>query len=185
MFMVGVASSKGGVGKTTISWNLAACFAGQGLTVCLADIDEQQNSRDHAQIGEQPFTVLAAIPKDGFDVCIIDHAPGTRAKVFGDVIVRPLKANSLDEKSYARATPMYSGKKVIPVINMLRVKSATQKMIADRAVKNGALVIRERTIYHDSIAKGLSVFNMKKRARYDAMKEITALANEVEKCLVG
>ena len=44
--IVGVMSSKGGVGKSTLATNLAGYFANQGHEVMLGDIDRQQSSRE-------------------------------------------------------------------------------------------------------------------------------------------
>jgi chromosome partitioning protein len=41
---IGITNLKGGVGKTTISLNLAVCFAHMGYKVCIIDTDANQNS---------------------------------------------------------------------------------------------------------------------------------------------
>ena len=45
MPVIVVANPKGGVGKTTLSTNLAGCFAVRGDKVMLGDVDRQQSSR--------------------------------------------------------------------------------------------------------------------------------------------
>ena len=45
MPVIVVANPKGGVGKSTLSSNIAGCFARQGHTVMLGDVDRQQSSR--------------------------------------------------------------------------------------------------------------------------------------------
>lgn len=45
MSMIVVANPKGGVGKTTLSTNLAGWYAAQGLPVTLGDMDRQRSSR--------------------------------------------------------------------------------------------------------------------------------------------
>lgn len=41
---IGITNLKGGVGKTTLSINLAVCFAHMGYKVCIIDTDTNQNS---------------------------------------------------------------------------------------------------------------------------------------------
>jgi chromosome partitioning protein len=41
---IGITNLKGGVGKTTLSTNLAVCFAHMGYSVCIVDSDTNQNS---------------------------------------------------------------------------------------------------------------------------------------------
>jgi chromosome partitioning protein len=45
MPVIVVANPKGGVGKTTLSTNVAGCLASQGHAVMLGDVDRQQSSR--------------------------------------------------------------------------------------------------------------------------------------------
>lgn len=45
MPVIVVANPKGGVGKSTLSSNIAGCFARQGHPVMLGDVDRQQSSR--------------------------------------------------------------------------------------------------------------------------------------------
>ena len=45
MPVIVIANPKGGVGKSTLSSNIAGFFARQGHTVMLGDVDRQQSSR--------------------------------------------------------------------------------------------------------------------------------------------
>jgi chromosome partitioning protein len=45
MPVIVVANPKGGVGKSTLSTNIAGCLAAQGKAVMLGDVDRQQSSR--------------------------------------------------------------------------------------------------------------------------------------------
>ena len=58
-----VASSKGGVGKTTLSTNLAAHFAVDGKRTVLVDADRQGSSRHWAQ--KRAHMESAVLPIDG------------------------------------------------------------------------------------------------------------------------
>ena len=54
MPIVVVASPKGGVGKSTLSTQIAGYYASQGHTVLLGDADPQQSS--HLWLGLRPAT---------------------------------------------------------------------------------------------------------------------------------
>ena len=58
-----VASSKGGVGKTTLSTNLAAHFARDGKNTVLVDADRQGSSRHWAE--KRASMDHAVLPGDG------------------------------------------------------------------------------------------------------------------------
>ena len=45
MPVIVVANPKGGVGKSTLSTNIAGCLAAAGHTVMLGDVDRQQSTR--------------------------------------------------------------------------------------------------------------------------------------------
>jgi chromosome partitioning protein len=54
MTVIVVANPKGGVGKSTLSTNLAGYFAANGEWVALADLDKQQSA--HGWLGLRPDT---------------------------------------------------------------------------------------------------------------------------------
>ena len=59
MPVIVVANPKGGVGKTTLSTNLAGYLASRGRAVMLGDVDRQQSSRtwlDHRPAGLPTIT---------------------------------------------------------------------------------------------------------------------------------
>ena len=81
MTVIVVANPKGGVGKSTLSTNLAGYFAAQGEWVALADLDRQQSS--HAWLDLRPATLPAieswqvdldkpAKPPKGLEHAVID-----------------------------------------------------------------------------------------------------------------
>jgi chromosome partitioning protein len=62
MPVVVVANPKGGVGKSTLSTNLAGYFASQGYSVMLGDVDRQQSSR--TWLGLRPAAARPIRPWD-------------------------------------------------------------------------------------------------------------------------
>ena len=58
MKTLAIASQKGGVGKTTVSVNLAACLAAKGKRVLVVDLDAQANSSAWLGAGEEATGIL-------------------------------------------------------------------------------------------------------------------------------
>ena len=97
---IGVSNLKGGVGKTTISQNLAVCFAQMGFKTCIVDTDENQNSLAWSGVRSEelpPITVVGIVDvkalaktvdylhKD-YEVVIIDGTPSLSEMTTGIII---------------------------------------------------------------------------------------------------
>ena len=111
--IIGVLSQKGGVGKSTISINIAATLSRQGNRVLLIDADPQGSSMawSSAREGDPLFPVvgmakptlhkdLPEIAKD-YDHVVIDGAPrvndlGRAAIIASDVVVIPVQPSPYD-----------------------------------------------------------------------------------------
>lgn len=116
MFVIAVANSKGGCGKTTLATHLAARFAARGFGTGLADLDRQQSAR--AWLTRRP-TCLAMVqaveaealdgkrPK-GLDRLVVDcPAAMTKDTVrdlvrSADAIVVPVLPSVFDEDGTRR-----------------------------------------------------------------------------------
>ena len=114
MPIVVVASPKGGVGKSTLSTQIAGYYAAQGHTVLLGDADPQQSSHlwlglrpataNHIQAWEVDADEIAKPPKGGKagNVVVLDTPGGLDGKRFKDVmrladkIVVPLQPSVFD-----------------------------------------------------------------------------------------
>ncbi len=113
--VISITNMKGGVGKSTVTQNLAVCFAHKGYKTCIVDTDyELQTSTKWA--AERPddlpavptFAVkndelskrVVALKKD-FDIVIIDGTPAlfelsTRAIILSDVVILPILPSIAD-----------------------------------------------------------------------------------------
>ena len=112
---IGVSNLKGGVGKTTISQNLAVCFASMGFKTCIVDTDENQNSLAWSGVRSAdlpPITVVGItevkalaktvdyLHKD-YEVVIIDGTPSLSEMTTGiiiasDILIIPILPSAHD-----------------------------------------------------------------------------------------
>lgn len=107
-------SQKGGAGKTTCSWNIAAAAAADGLQVLMLDLDPQQSLRhwwdrreasepqmlaEDPAVSDLPRIVKAAA--DQFDALVIDTPPAADEWVVdvmacADRVIIPVRASGVD-----------------------------------------------------------------------------------------
>jgi chromosome partitioning protein len=95
MPVIVVANPKGGVGKTTLSTNLAGWFASRGHKVMLGDVDRQQSSRawlDLRPLGLPPITTWETShdqvvrPPKGTTHVVLDTPAGLHGKRLDEVM---------------------------------------------------------------------------------------------------
>lgn len=111
MPVIVVANPKGGVGKSTLSSNIAGCFARQGHTVMLGDVDRQQSSRLWLRLRPDNMPVIQtwdvsedhiARPPKGVTHVVLDTPAGLHGKgldavmKLADKVIVPLQASVFD-----------------------------------------------------------------------------------------
>ncbi len=111
MPVIVVANPKGGVGKSTLSSNIAGYYARQGHTVMLGDVDKQQSSRLWLQLRPESMPAIVswdvsedhiARPPKGTTHIVLDTpaglaGPGLDAVMkLADKVVVPLQASVFD-----------------------------------------------------------------------------------------
>jgi chromosome partitioning protein len=111
MPVIVVANPKGGVGKSTLSTNVAGYWARQGHAVMLGDIDQQQSSAMWLQARPEGLPVIkpweiddekVAKPPKGTTHVVLDTPAGIKGKrleaalKIADLILVPLQASMFD-----------------------------------------------------------------------------------------
>ncbi|MDR6194959.1 AAA family ATPase [Siphonobacter sp. SORGH_AS_0500] len=113
--IISVTSLKGGVGKSTLSQNLAVCFAHAGYKVCIIDVDTNQStirwsglrSEDNPAIpvfgqpdGIELSKNVKILARD-YEVIVIDGTPSlnkvtSKIILLADVLLIPILPSGLD-----------------------------------------------------------------------------------------
>ena len=111
MTVIVVANPKGGVGKSTLSTNLAGAFAASGEWVALADLDRQQSSHGWLALRPEGLPPIEtwrvdpdapAKPPRGLERAVVDTPAGlhgarlSAALELADKVVVPLQPSMFD-----------------------------------------------------------------------------------------
>lgn len=186
--IVGVLNQKGGVGKTTLSVNLAAALARNGERVLLIDADPQGSALDWAAAreGEPLFSVVglprATVHKEigtigkGYDHIIIDGPPrvtdlARSAIMASDVVLIPVQPSPYD---------VWAADEVVKLIDEARVYKESLKscFVVNRKIANTAIgrdvrdalssypvhvlnaSVTQRVVFAEAAARGQAVYEI-------------------------
>lgn len=209
MRKIAILNQKGGVGKTTLSINLARALQDAKFKVVLCDADPQGSARDWNDANNGKILPVVgmdrkSLPADiknieGYDIAIIDGAPQTKeltvaAIKAADVILIPVQPSALDiwatneliELIKERQEISNGSPKAAFIVNRQIQNTSVGKEVRDVLSQAGIKVFEagtfQRIVYSDSIATGNTVFETQDTKAKD---EIINIANELWEFING
>lgn len=199
--IIGVLSQKGGVGKTTLTLNLAAHFAGSGARVLVVDADPQGSALAWSSARERPplFPVIGmakpTLHRDlpdvasDYDMVLIDGAPrvndlGRAAILASDLVLIPVQPSPFDVwaaddtvRLVQEAQQFKENLRAAFAVNRKIVNTAIGRDVA-RAFDDAPFpvlpaAVSQRVVFAECAGQGLTVEEVAPAG--DAAREIAAL----------
>lgn len=205
--VVAILNQKGGVGKTTLTVNIARALARKGNHVLVVDSDLQGSARDWSAAGGENHLAVVGIDRptleksikaiqNGYHWILIDGAPGCNKMVISaikcaDIVLIPVTPSALDVWATSDLVDLIKtrqsiteGKPKTAFVITKRIRNTRIDRDLREALTSYDLPIFEastisRVSYVDSIAIGETVFDLPQKEK-DAKEEILAITNELE-----
>ena len=203
---IGITNLKGGVGKTTLSINLAVCFAHMDYKVCIVDTDTNQNSLQWYGAREaslpqvtvvgatDPRALIKAVNNlhHAFEIVIMDGTPNisemnTMVMRASDLLLIPTRPGAHDFRAMKEFMNRLEQVRSIreDLLAFFVVNEYDGRVVMHRTVKESlaefnlpllASELKTRTAYGEANFNGTGVYE---QADQKAKDEIIALTTEV------
>ena len=203
---IGVTNLKGGVGKTTITQNIAVCFAHMGYKVCIVDTDTNQNSLAWNGVRDENLPnilVVGATDSNALnktvdtlhkdhEIVIIDGTPSlskmtTRIILASDILLIPVLPSGHDFRSmnqfFERFEQAKEFREDIPAYILLNqfaknlnVHQDMKEILAQFEIPILNSTVRNRVAYNKTGIEGRGVYE---HSDDKAKEEMVGLTNEI------
>lgn len=184
-----ITHQKGGVGKSTITYNLA-CNIREKAKVCIIDMDFQGSLINISELSEVPiFTadkLNETIKSEDYDFIFIDTPPYLNEKIIdlcniSDVIIIPTKAGILDLLAIKSTIDIVkqakSEKKTLIVFNMIKPNTTLTEEIKSQLQEYNIKV--SKNMLSDLVSFSRSVLINGVEENQNAQKQIDNLTKEI------
>ncbi len=203
--IISITSLKGGVGKSTLSQNLAVCLAHIGYKVAIIDTDTNASSVHWSGLRPDSLPSVAvfgisdseALSKNAkklvqdYDIVLIDGTPSLSRLVstiilLGDMVLIPIKPSALDVWATEKFIEKYDQASVIKdvkayfILNQydanLSFNRDSKEVLSDLDIPILKSTLKTRVAYVEAVVQGLGVYEYKDKKARD---EMAALCNEI------